>query len=67
MLHELATRDDNEAVRRLAILCLDNGSPQRETILLLGSLGEDDEQSRELRAAAKKIAESLRKKAAVRR
>jgi HEAT repeat protein len=67
LLHELASRDDNQAVRRLAILCLKNGSPQRDTILLLNSLGEDDEQDRELRAAARKIAELLRKKGATRR
>jgi HEAT repeat protein len=66
-LHELSTHDDNQAVRRLAILCLKNGSPQRETILLLGSIADDDEQDRELRAAARKIGEDLRKKAAVRR
>jgi len=67
LLHELASHDDNQAVRRLAVLCLDHGSPQRETILLLGSIADDDEQDRELRAAAQKIAEQLRKKGAVRR
>jgi HEAT repeat protein len=67
LLHELASRDDNQAVRRLAILCLRNGSPQRDTILLLDSLGDDDEQDRELRAAASKIANLLRKKGAARR
>jgi HEAT repeat protein len=67
MLHALASHDDNQAVRRLAILCLKNGSPQRETILLLNSLGDDDEQDRELRAAATKIAELLRKRGAARR
>src|SRR5919205_2997587 len=29
LLHELATNDGNQAVRRLAIVCLKNGSPQR--------------------------------------
>jgi HEAT repeat protein len=62
MLHELSSHDDNQAVRRIAILCLRNGSPSRDTILLLNSLADDDEQDRELRAAAKKIAEVLRKK-----
>ena len=66
-LHELSTHDDNQAVRRLAILCLKNGSPQRETILLLSSIADDDEQDRELRAAARKIGEGLRKKGAARR
>ena len=64
LLHELATHDDNQAVRRLAVLCLDNGSPQRETILLLSSIADDDEQDKELRAAASKIGERLRKKGA---
>jgi HEAT repeat protein len=66
-LHELASHDDNQAVRRLAILCLNNGSPQRETILILNTLADDDEQDSELRAAARKIAETLRKKGATRR
>jgi HEAT repeat protein len=65
-LHELASHDDNQAVRRLAIFCLSHGSPQRETILLLNALADDDEQDRELRAAARKIAELLRKKGATR-
>jgi HEAT repeats len=66
VLHELVSHDDNEAVRRLAVLSLKNGSPQRETILLLRTIAEDDEQARELRAAAAKIAELLRKKGATR-
>jgi len=67
LLHELASHDDNQAVRRLAVICLDHGSPQRETILLLSSIADDDEQDRELRAAAGKIGERLRKKGAARR
>ena len=67
LLHELASHDDNQAVRRLAVFCLNNGSPQRETILILGTIADDDEQDRELRAAARKVGEQLRKKAAVRR
>ncbi|HEV8602014.1 MAG TPA: HEAT repeat domain-containing protein [Gaiellaceae bacterium] len=67
LLQELAAHDDNQAVRRLAVLCLKNGSPQRETIVLLSSLADDDEQDRELRAAARKIAEVLRKREATRR
>jgi len=62
LLHELATRDGNDAVRRLAIVALKNGSPQRETIQILASLGEDDAQSRELRDAATKVAQLLRRK-----
>jgi HEAT repeat protein len=67
LLHELATHDDNQAVRRLAVMCLKNGSPQRETVLLLNSVADDDEQDRELRAAARRIAEVLRKREATRR
>jgi HEAT repeat protein len=67
LLHELISHDPNEAVRRLAVVCIKNGSPQRETILLLSSLGEDDEQPRELREAAAKIAAALQKRANTRR
>jgi HEAT repeat protein len=63
LLHEMAVNDPNQAVRRLAVLCLKNGSPQKDTILLLKSLGEDDEQDRELRTAAAKVSELLRKRA----
>jgi HEAT repeat protein len=63
LLHELATRDGNEAVRRLAIMALRNGSAQRETIAILAALGQDEEQDRELRDAAAKVAQALRKKA----
>ena len=63
LLHELATRDGNQAVRRLAIMALRNGSAQRDTIGILAALGDDDEQDRELREAAAKVAQQLRKKA----
>jgi HEAT repeat protein len=63
LLHELATRDGNQAVRRLAIMALRNGSAQRETIAILAALGQDEEQDRELREAAAKVAQALRKKA----
>jgi HEAT repeat protein len=62
-LHELAAHDPNQAVRRLAVVCLRNGSPQRETVLLLNGLADDDEQEPELRAAAKRIAAALKKRA----
>ena len=62
LLHKLATRDGNPAVRRLAIVCLKNGSPQRETILLLNGLAGDDEQERELRQTAQTVAAALTKK-----
>ena len=63
LLHQLATNDGNQAVRRLTIMALKNGSPQRDTIGILAALGDDDEQDRELREAATKVAQYLRKKA----
>jgi HEAT repeat protein len=62
LLHELVTHDGNEAVRRLAVVALRNGSPRADTIQILASLGEDDEQPRELREAAAKVAQLLRRK-----
>ena len=63
LLHELVSRDDNDAVRRLAVVALRNGSPQRDTIQILAALAEDDEAGRELRDAAGKVAQTLRRKA----
>src|SRR5712691_1059591 len=51
VLHTIVSTDANQAVRRLAVVCLRNGSAQRETILLLTGLAEDDEQEAELRNA----------------
>jgi hypothetical protein len=62
MLHTIATADGNAAVRRLAILCLKNGSPQRDTIVLLEGLGNDDEQDAALRQSATKVAALLKKR-----
>jgi HEAT repeat protein len=62
MLHELAVRDGNEAVRRLAVVALRNASPQRDTIVLLEGLAADDEEDRQLRDAARKVAAMLTKK-----
>lgn len=64
LLHSLASSDPNQAVRRLAVICLRNGSPQRDTIVLLQGIAESDDQEQELRAAARRIADGLRKKAA---
>ncbi len=66
LLHTVANADTNEAVRRLAIVSLRNGSPQRDTIVLLNGLAEDDEQPRELRTAAKRVADGLLKKSRTR-
>ena len=63
LLHTIVSdREENGAVRRLAIVCLKNGSPQRETIVILEGVAADDEEDRELRAAAKRVAELLKKK-----
>ena len=62
LLHELVTHDGNEAVRRLAVVALRNGSPRPDTIQNLASLGEEDEQSRQRRDAATKVAHALRRK-----
>jgi HEAT repeat protein len=63
LLHELVTNDGNEAVRRLGVVALRNGSARPDTIQILASLGDDDEQPRELRDAAAKVAQLLRRKA----
>ena len=62
LLHEVVTNDGNEAVRRLAVVALKNGSARPDTIQILNSLGADDEQPRELREAAAKVAQLLRRK-----
>jgi HEAT repeat protein len=63
LLHRIVSSDGNQAVRRLAIHCLRNGSPQRETIVLLNGLADDDEQESELRKTARTVAAELRKRA----
>ena len=63
LLHEIATNDPNLAVRRLGIVVLKNGSPQRETILVLNGLADDDEQDGELRKTARAVAIALQKRA----
>ncbi len=62
LLHELASRDPNAAVRRLAIVCLRNGSPQRETIVLLSGIAESEDADRELQQTAAKVSAALTKK-----
>ena len=62
-LHEIVTRDDNDAVRRLAVVALRNGSGQRDTIAILSALADDETAGRELRDSAAKVAQTLRRKA----
>jgi HEAT repeat protein len=63
LLHEMVARDGNEAVRRLAVIALRNGSAQQDTIRILTALADDDEQDRPLRDAAAKVAQTLKRKA----
>jgi HEAT repeat protein len=63
LLHEIVANDGNDAVRRLGVMALRNGSAQRDTIGILTALGDDDEQGRDLREAAAKVAQALRRKA----
>jgi hypothetical protein len=67
LLHRLVSADGNAAVRRLAVLALRNGSPLRETIVLLQGLGEDDEADAQLRQAAARGAQLLKRRAAEKR
>ena len=62
LLHALANADDNATVRRLAVICLKNGSPSRDTLVLLEHLVEDDEDA-ELAAMAKRVVAALKKRA----
>ena len=63
LLEDLARADGNAAVRRLAIVCLKNGSPARETITLLYGLADDEEQDAEVRKTARAVALALQKRA----
>lgn len=63
LLHELVANDGNEAVRRLGVVALKNGSARPDTIQILTSLGDDDEQPRDLRESAAKVAQLLKRKA----
>ncbi|MGH2998169.1 MAG: hypothetical protein ACRDNM_02625 [Gaiellaceae bacterium] len=62
LLHTLVSTDGNEAVRRLAVMSLKNGSPQRDTIVLLEGIAGDDESDPQLRKAAGGVAQQLRRK-----
>lgn len=62
LLHELIANDPVEAVRRLAVAAVKNGSARPDTIQILSSLADDDEQPRELRQTAAKVAQLLRRK-----
>ena len=68
LLHRLAADgEENPAVRRLSVLALKNGSPQRETVVLLEGLAADDDADAELRRTAGGVAQALKRRAAERR
>jgi len=62
LLHELAARDPNATVRRLAVLCLRNGTPQPDTVRLLAGIADSDDADAELRRTARSVSELLVKK-----
>jgi len=66
LLHTLANADENQAVRRLAIMALRNGSPQRDTIVLLQGIAEEEGLDRGVRETAGKVATGLEKRAKAR-
>jgi hypothetical protein len=66
LLHQLANADPNQAVRRLAVLSLKNGSPHADTVVLLEHIAESDDEDRDLRQTAQKVADQLKKKARAR-
>ena len=66
LLHELAAHDPNVAVRRLAVICLKNGTPQPATIQLLEGIAESDDAEAELRKTARVVQSALKKKAIAR-
>jgi HEAT repeat protein len=67
LLHRMVSADGNAAVRRLAALALKNGSPQRDTIVLLQGISGDDEADAQLRQAAARVEQALRRRAAEKR
>jgi len=62
LLHELAARDPNTAVRRLAVFCLRNGAANADTIRLLDGLAESEDADSDLRKAARTVSAQLLKK-----
>ena len=54
------SRDPNAAVRRLAIVCFKNGTPARETILILDGIADDDETDAEVRKTARSVVAAAR-------
>jgi HEAT repeat protein len=65
LLHTLANDDPNQAVRRLAVICLKNGSPAADTITLLAHLANEADEPA-LRDGATAVHQALKKKLATR-
>lgn len=65
LLHKLANDDGNQAVRRLAVLCLKNGSPARDTLVFLEHLADVSDE-KEMRSAAASVHQALKRKASAR-
>jgi hypothetical protein len=62
LLNEMAARDANVAVRRLAIVCLKNGTPSSDSIRLLQGIADDDEDDADVRKTARSVAGLLVKR-----
>jgi HEAT repeat protein len=62
LLHRLANDDSNQAVRRLAVLSLKNGSANQDTLTLLAHLAEETDEN-DLRATATTVHRTLKRKA----
>ena len=67
LLHRMVSGDGNATVQRLAAMVLKNGSPQRDTIVLLQGISADDEADPQLRQAASRVEQALRRRAAEKR
>jgi HEAT repeat protein len=63
LLHDLAARDSNPAVRRLAVICLKNGAPNRDTLQLLEGIADSDEVDADLRQTARVVLTALKRRA----
>jgi hypothetical protein len=65
-LHMLASRDNNGAVRRLAVVCLRNGSPQPDTLGMLAGMADDEALDASMRTTAKSVVAALKRRASAR-
>jgi len=63
LLRELAARDPNLAVRRLAVVCFRNGTASQDTIRFLDGIAGDEDDDAEVRKTARSVAQLLTKRA----